>query len=614
MERGGSLFSNDAGTLLVEDFTVDNVTAVSVFATSSGGVSMLGRSTVTMSDVETVTFTNAGSTQTVRNVDVTRMVAVNDIFSVLGQGSRLIMNDANITQNNIEAATGVRVVEFASATIENSDFSFNTGVSFGFVSRLQSNMELIDVELVNNTGLAGEGQLTALTYTDDFSNMTLRHLRMRDNFVFTAHIFALYDARAEVYMTCIESGGGDAAVFISESSSYLDVDNYISPDFSSTTCGDPVQGRLSLEDPGSGCFNPDNDNECLITCTQFGTLSECTATMSPTATPTMTPTQTPSTVVPDSGPIGAATLSPTVATGITSAPSTSLEGSDTGSPTIETALDETASPTASPAPTTSFYLPPNYSKTFSPTLYPVISPTMQTYKPMGKSKSKGKSVGKSRKSGKSGKSGKSDKGGKSGKSQKSGKSRYSYSYAYMYQHQQQLIHSQRTVKQERQPEIPFIIKEKQSDVQAQEQQFVQPQPEAIQRQYVQESPQEGKKTLATEDQEKPFLHQLQYNSNSMTTRARPDNVDAEAHSAIATEDEVSASSAATKNGQQDQVKPQNSGMEEPPTHGTTTPETLNPPHHFKKRAKRGFRRHPRRDLGGGIREEIEQIKKRGIQK
>lgn len=54
---------------------------------------------------------------------------------------------------------------------------------FGYLARQNANLELIDVDILDNTGIPNA--LTAPTYVDDNANITLRHVTFENNFVFT---------------------------------------------------------------------------------------------------------------------------------------------------------------------------------------------------------------------------------------------------------------------------------------------------------------------------------------------------------------------------------------------------------------------------------------------
>ena len=102
---------------------------------------------------------------------------------------------------------------------------------------------------------------------------------------FQAQVFGLKGANIEMNMMCIESGQGETVLFMSEDSTYTDVSNYINPDVQSNSCQDARDGRLVQENMNSGCFDSSDSSPCSIGCARFGTATECSATMAPTASP-----------------------------------------------------------------------------------------------------------------------------------------------------------------------------------------------------------------------------------------------------------------------------------------------------------------------------------------
>ena len=129
---GGTYFSNDMGTLVLDDVRFQDIEAISVIATSNGGVTMLHKVTVDTADVNTVSVASNGGVQNIVNTTVTGLTAVNDVFNAQGAGSTITMFNTNIQNNLIEGAspfTGVRVLNGATATVTRSSFIGNTGVS-----------------------------------------------------------------------------------------------------------------------------------------------------------------------------------------------------------------------------------------------------------------------------------------------------------------------------------------------------------------------------------------------------------------------------------------------------------------------------------------------------
>ena len=130
--QGGTLISNDMGTLVLDDVTMQNLEAISIIATSNNGVTMLHKVLVDTADVNTVSVSSNGGVQDVVNMTVTGLTAVNDVFNAQGEGSMLSMFNVNIQNNLIQGAspfTGVRILNGATGIVRRSSLIGNTGVS-----------------------------------------------------------------------------------------------------------------------------------------------------------------------------------------------------------------------------------------------------------------------------------------------------------------------------------------------------------------------------------------------------------------------------------------------------------------------------------------------------
>lgn len=297
MQNGecATCISNDGGALTLNDVQFKSIKATNVLTTSNGGTTILDQVFFQEGEVEYFSLTSHAATHTVAQTTISGLGAVVDIFNVRGEGTSMTMVNTHMRDNLIEGASafsGVQVVDGAKATVMSSSFSGNTAVSYGFQSRFRGSLELIDVSLKGNAGIAGA--LTACTYSERDAALTLHHVTFEDNLVFTAQVFALFNTSVEVSSSCFNSGGGDTILFISEDSSYSDVDNFVSGDMTSNSCGNLGDGRLAQENQGSGCFDPTDGAPCSIECKPFGTANICLATEAPTTIPSVQPSATPS--------------------------------------------------------------------------------------------------------------------------------------------------------------------------------------------------------------------------------------------------------------------------------------------------------------------------------
>jgi hypothetical protein len=106
-----------------------------------------------VTDVNSITFTTAGGSQTVTNSTVTLMTRIMDAFYVEDEGSTLLLEQVTIIRNQIQtdpwsavAARSNSIAQISSITIAE-----NTGVEFGIVS-FNSTVTIQDCIIRQNTG------------------------------------------------------------------------------------------------------------------------------------------------------------------------------------------------------------------------------------------------------------------------------------------------------------------------------------------------------------------------------------------------------------------------------------------------------------------------------
>jgi hypothetical protein len=111
---------------------------------------------------------------------------------------------------------------------------------------------------------------------------------------------ALDQGKLNLVRSCFENGNATYVVFVDYRSTYEESMNYIN-NFVSEQCPDTQnQGRLFMENPGSGCFL--GSPVCEGTCMQVADQIECQAILQPTQAPfpgmTNPPTSVPTPAVP----------------------------------------------------------------------------------------------------------------------------------------------------------------------------------------------------------------------------------------------------------------------------------------------------------------------------
>lgn len=143
----------------------------------------------------------------------------------------------------------------------------------------------------------------------------------------------------DIIQSCFEGGSSDYVVFIDASSTYTTSQNYITS-YSSQKCPESSpDGRLFMEDAGSGCFI--GGNICAGTCSVLADQSECRAEEMPSPTTEPVPTLQPTTAAPAVAPPNSIPTTAAPAPGMIIPPSMPTAVVTTLSPTIS----ETVSPT-----------------------------------------------------------------------------------------------------------------------------------------------------------------------------------------------------------------------------------------------------------------------------
>jgi hypothetical protein len=106
-----------------------------------------------VSDLNSVTFTTAGGSQTVTNSTVTLMTRISDAFYVEDEGSTLLLEGVTIERNQIQADpwSAVAARTNSVAQITSTTIAENTGVEFGIVS-FNSMVTVQDTIIWQNTG------------------------------------------------------------------------------------------------------------------------------------------------------------------------------------------------------------------------------------------------------------------------------------------------------------------------------------------------------------------------------------------------------------------------------------------------------------------------------
>ena len=139
-----------------------------------------------MADVNSVTFTTAGGSQTVMNSTVTQMTRMADAFYVEDEGSTLLVEGVNIVRNQIQADAWSAVAARTGAIVQISNVTVaeNTGLEFGVVS-FNSMVTIQDTIIRQNTGSVRGAYLLLLSV--DGSHVA----RRRANTIGTLHFVGI---------------------------------------------------------------------------------------------------------------------------------------------------------------------------------------------------------------------------------------------------------------------------------------------------------------------------------------------------------------------------------------------------------------------------------------
>jgi protein-disulfide isomerase-like protein with CxxC motif len=106
-----------------------------------------------VADVNSITFTTTGGSQTVTNSSVTLMTRIADAFYVEGIGSTLLLEGVTIERNQIPSDpwTAVSARTESIAQVSKSTIADNTGVEFG-VTAFGATVTIQDSLIQGNVG------------------------------------------------------------------------------------------------------------------------------------------------------------------------------------------------------------------------------------------------------------------------------------------------------------------------------------------------------------------------------------------------------------------------------------------------------------------------------
>jgi hypothetical protein len=176
----GAVFDNDGGLLRLSEIDFADVIGVALVATANNGASFLEQSTISrksgnqgdrlfvepqtnafcyllewheVSDVNSITYTTAGGSQSALNTSVTQMSRMEDAFYVEDVGSTLLLEGMAIEQNNMQTVpwSVVSVRTNAIARVSESSISDNTALEFGVVA-FSSTVSIQDSFISRNSG------------------------------------------------------------------------------------------------------------------------------------------------------------------------------------------------------------------------------------------------------------------------------------------------------------------------------------------------------------------------------------------------------------------------------------------------------------------------------
>lgn len=274
---GGSLFSNDAGVLVLDQLTVANITSAGLVSTSNGGVVMMQSSKVSRSVIDTIASAMMGSTLSIMDVDVFDLVFTKTVFSASDPGTMLLLNRTNIRDINNEGAwKGIAVSDQADAKLEEVQFSANGRFESLVYGRNSATIGMTDCVFDRNFGL-GAVAVSSVLYALKGSSATMTRTKLTENSQVAALALASMQSMLTIRQSCFMGGSADDVVFRSSDSMTSVSSNYVAMNVNSKTCpGGNL--RLSVEQAGSQCYQ-EGSTGCMSTCDILGEESFCVADM-----------------------------------------------------------------------------------------------------------------------------------------------------------------------------------------------------------------------------------------------------------------------------------------------------------------------------------------------
>jgi len=189
--QGGDVFSNNGGSLVVQDSNFFDSNVMAIGAVSNGGVIMIMDSEVSGGNIEDGFMAVGGSTIRANNVRISGMSDVQgDLYSAVGRGSSAIVSNGVFADNDMRPTsstwTAVRGVTGANVVLRNSSFVDNYQMRSAVSAEggAQATIDRVTVDTATGT-LTTDNNVSSVVFANSDSTVNINNLEIDDVTSFT---------------------------------------------------------------------------------------------------------------------------------------------------------------------------------------------------------------------------------------------------------------------------------------------------------------------------------------------------------------------------------------------------------------------------------------------
>ncbi|GKY90645.1 hypothetical protein MPSEU_000037900 [Mayamaea pseudoterrestris] len=270
----GSVFSNDGGSLTIEQVSVvDSNDVMALVATGGRGATIARDITISGGTIADVFSIVGGGTLMASGISIQDMTFIKNGFEIQGSNSRATISNTNFMTNTrlppAQKWQGISVVAGGSAVVSSTAF-INNRQMLAVLSAVGEGAILMadEITIESVSGTTADDSVTAagVIYANANGKVTMSRATINRAQAFTALIFSNQGSSVTVSQSCFEAGTVDAVVYQSEESMVTSVGNFIDEaGIKSGICR--TDGlRTAIEKPGSNCFEggtPCEWSQCL---------------------------------------------------------------------------------------------------------------------------------------------------------------------------------------------------------------------------------------------------------------------------------------------------------------------------------------------------------------